>query len=153
MFKKIPFFKGKLQSLNPLEIILSSFCCEHCGNKNTEIQFGGKIGELGISYELNVVNPINLSRQVVKSEFATIKIPELDLEIPPQTQKGTINTIEGFLMKSIEGLSALQEERKNADPDTAAKVESFIDKLREFMEGRHFPFTFEMIDPSGNSHI
>jgi zinc finger protein len=45
-----------------------------------------------------------MNRSVVKSECATIRIPELDLEIPPQTQKGTINTLEGFLQKTIEGL-------------------------------------------------
>jgi zinc finger protein len=38
-----------------------------------------------------------MNRNIVKSEYATIKVPELDLEIPPQTQKGTINTVEGFL--------------------------------------------------------
>jgi zinc finger protein len=45
-----------------------------------------------------------MNRSIVKSEYATIKVPELDLEIPPQTQKGTINTVEGFLAKTIEGL-------------------------------------------------
>jgi len=34
MYTKIPMFK---------EIILSSFHCEHCGTKNTEVQFGGKL--------------------------------------------------------------------------------------------------------------
>lgn len=53
-----------------------------------------------------------MNRNVVKSENATIRIPELDLEIPPQTQKGTINTVEGYLQKTIEGLSDLQDERK-----------------------------------------
>jgi zinc finger protein len=53
-----------------------------------------------------------MNRNVVKSENATIKVPELDLEIPPQTQKGSINTLEGFLAKTIEGLSDLQEERR-----------------------------------------
>ena len=53
-----------------------------------------------------------MNRSVVKSEHATIRIPELDLEIPPETQKGSINTIEGLFQKTIEGLSDLQEERK-----------------------------------------
>ena len=50
---------------------------------------------------------MNMNRNVVKSENAIIRIPELDLEIPPQTQKGSVNTIEGFLAKTIEGLSDL----------------------------------------------
>jgi zinc finger protein len=48
-----------------------------------------------------------LNRSCVKSEFATIKIPELEFEIPPQTQKGSINTVEGFMTNAIDGLSAL----------------------------------------------
>ena len=48
-----------------------------------------------------------MNRSIVKSEYATIRIPELDFEIPPQTQKGSINTVEGFLQKSVEGLSEL----------------------------------------------
>lgn len=46
-----------------------------------------------------------MNRSVVKSEYATIRIPELELEIPPQTQKGTINTVEGFISKTIDGIN------------------------------------------------
>lgn len=34
------------------EIIIVSFECEHCGYKNNEVQFGGKIKEQGVKYEL-----------------------------------------------------------------------------------------------------
>ena len=76
MYTKIPMFK---------EIILSSFACEHCGFKNTEVQFSGKIADQGVKYVLNVDGESTLNRSVVKSEFSTIRIPELDFEIPPQT--------------------------------------------------------------------
>ena len=95
LFTKIPHFK---------EIILSSFYCDNCGFKNTEVQFGGKIENFGIKFNLNVLNSLQMNRQVVKSEYATIKIPELELEIPPITQKGSIKTIEGYFLSTIEGL-------------------------------------------------
>ena len=98
MYTKIPMFK---------EIILSSFSCEHCGHRNNEVQFGGKLGDYGCSYKLVVNDESDLNRSVVKSEFATIKIPELEFEIPPQTQKGSIKTVEGFLLSTIEGISEL----------------------------------------------
>ncbi|KAI5667822.1 hypothetical protein M9H77_17675 [Catharanthus roseus] len=41
------------------------------------------------SLELNLKT---LDRQVVKSETATIKVPELDLEIPPEAQRGSLST-------------------------------------------------------------
>ena len=62
------------------------------------------MGDFGVKYQLKVINSLHMNRNVVKSEYATIKVPELDLEIPPVTQKGTINTVEGFLVKTIEGL-------------------------------------------------
>ena len=90
---------------------------------------------------------------MVKSEFATIKIPELDLEIPPMTQKGSIKTVEGFLLSTIEGISELQEERRKYDPAVAAQIDAFIERITSFREGREFPFNFELIDPSGNSFV
>lgn len=27
------------------ELIVTSFYCEECGNKNSEVQFGGKLGD------------------------------------------------------------------------------------------------------------
>lgn len=143
MYTKIPMFK---------EIILSSFYCDECGFKNTEVQFGGKLGDSGVKYEFKVNEEGAINRSIVKSEYATIRIPELDFEIPPQTQKGSINTVEGFLARSIDGISELQEERRRYDPAIAAKLDEFIAKLTEYKDGKHH-FTFEVYDPSGNSFI
>ena len=94
-----------------------------------------------------------MNRSVVKSEFATVRIPELDFEIPPQTQKGSIKTVEGYLLSTIEGISELQEERRKFNPQVAAQIDEFIEKVKALREGRNFPFHFEVIDPSGNSFI
>jgi zinc finger protein len=95
-----------------IEIILSSFECLECGWKNTEVQFGGKLADFGVRYELRVVSSLHMNRSIVKSENATIRIPELDLEMPPETQKGSINTVEGYIAKTVEGLQDLQDERR-----------------------------------------
>ena len=76
MMTKIPFFK---------EVMISSFACEHCGFRNSEVTFAGKLEDYGCRYELNVINNIAFNRTVVKSEFASIEIPEAGLEIPAQT--------------------------------------------------------------------
>jgi zinc finger protein len=76
LFTKIPHFK---------EIILSSFLCEECGFKNSEVQFGGSLADFGIKCNLKVIDMFNMDRQIVKSEYATITIPELGLEIPACT--------------------------------------------------------------------
>ncbi len=144
MYTKIPMFK---------EIILSAFCCDECGNRNNEVSFGGKLPFKGCKYSLCVVTAEDLNRSVVKSEYATIKIPEIEFEIPPQTQKGSIKTIEGFLLSTIEGIEELQEERRKFNPQVAAQIDEFIAKMKEMREGRNLPFTFEVNDPSGNSFV
>jgi len=47
---------------------------------------------------------VAFNRKVVKSDFCTIRIPEAGLEIPPETQKGSIKTIEGYIVSTIDGL-------------------------------------------------
>lgn len=81
----IPYFR---------EVILMSFECEHCGFKNSEVQFGGKVQEQGAKIELNVTDSEDLNRQLIKSDTGSIYFPDLDFEIPKETQRGTINTIE-----------------------------------------------------------
>ena len=49
---------------------------------------------------------------IVKADSATLKIPELEFEIPPNTQKGSINTLEGFMQLSITELEKDQPARK-----------------------------------------
>ncbi|XP_052201894.1 uncharacterized protein LOC127807814 isoform X2 [Diospyros lotus] len=93
-----------------------------------------------------------LNRQVVKSETATIKIPELDFEIPPEAQRGSLSTVEGILVRAADELEALQEERKKVDPQTADAIDHFLVKLRACAKGES-PFTFLLDDPAGNSFI
>ena len=49
---------------------------------------------------------------VVKANSASLLIPEVEFEIPPKTQTGSINTLEGFLTLSIEELQKDQPARK-----------------------------------------
>lgn len=76
---KIPFYK---------EVVLFSFSCEECGYQNNEIQSGGPIAEKGIRYILKVNEDLDLNRKVVKSDYTSVKIVELDFEIPAKSQKG-----------------------------------------------------------------
>lgn len=131
LMTKLPFFK---------EIIVASFSCEECGYRNSSIDFGGELAEQGVHMELNVTNSQMLNRYIIKSDFTTLSIPKLDLEIPPQTQKGSLNTIEGFLKKTQEGLLEEQPVRKIMQPDVAEKVELFIEKIQAFIDGKQFPF-------------
>ncbi|XP_044968688.1 zinc finger protein zpr1-like [Hordeum vulgare subsp. vulgare] len=136
------------------EVVLMAFECPHCGERNNEVQFAGQLQPKGCCYTLEVPKgqPEVLNRQVVKSDSATIKIPELDFEIPPEAQRGTLSTVEGSIMRAVSELEALQDERKKVDPQKAEAIEQFLVKLRSLGSGEA-AFTFILDDASGNSFI
>lgn len=89
------------------EVIIMSFNCDHCGLSNNEIQPGSRysskcpcfaldnlssliyrIQEKGVEFRVRIDSAQDLSRQVVKGFHAIIKVPEIELEIPPESQKG-----------------------------------------------------------------
>lgn len=47
----------------------------------------------------------------------------------------------------------MQEERRAADPHTAAKIDEYCKTLEEYANGDKMPFTFIVEDPSGNSFV
>ncbi|XP_020488764.2 zinc finger protein ZPR1 [Labrus bergylta] len=143
LLTKIPFFK---------EVIVSSFSCANCGWSDTEIQSAGRIQDQGVSYTLTVKSKQDLDREVVKSDSATTRIPELDFEIPPFTQKGALSTIEGLLDRAVSGLEQEQPIRRATDPDVADKIDEFIQRLKKLKDVEE-EFTLVVEDPSGNSFV
>ncbi|XP_062271787.1 zinc finger protein ZPR1 [Scomber scombrus] len=143
LLTRIPFFK---------EIIVSSFSCDNCSWSNTEIQSAGRIQEQGVCYTLRVKTKQDLNREVVKADSATTRIPELDFEIPPFTQKGSLSTIEGLLDRAVAGLEQDQAVRRATNPEVAEKIDAFIQKLRKLKE-MDDEFTLVIEDPSGNSFV
>ena len=89
----------------------------------------------------------------MKSEYATITIPEIELTIPKNTQKGSIKTLEGYISATSDGLKLHQDARRLVDPDTAMKLDEYIEKLDRMCEGKEMPYHFIIDDPSGNSYV
>lgn len=140
---KIPFFR---------DVVLSSFSCEDCNLSNVDLQSADRIQDNGARYSLNVDPAKDLNRRVVKTDTSTIKIPEIELEIPPESQKGTLTTIEGIFERTIAGLEQEQPVRRIMDPENAKKIDGFVAKLRSLLT-RAKPFKFIMDDPTGNCFI
>ncbi|TSK16159.1 Zinc finger protein ZPR1 [Bagarius yarrelli] len=143
LLTKIPFFR---------EIIISSFTCSHCHWTNTEIQSAGRIQEQGVCYTLSVKTKEDMNREVVRTDSATTRIPELDFEIPAFTQKGSLSTIEGLLDRAVAGLEQDQPIRRATDPEVANKIDQFIERLKKLKDVGE-EFTLIINDPSGNSFI
>ncbi|WFD44200.1 nucleolar zinc-finger protein [Malassezia psittaci] len=121
----IPYFK---------EVIVMSFSCPHCGNRNSEIQSAGEIQPKGCLYTIHVTNKSDLNRQLIKSEHCTLSIPELELQIP--AKRGQITTVEGVLTDTVRDLELDQPLRKHMQPEVYQKIESICDRLREILGER-----------------
>ncbi|XP_058302560.1 zinc finger protein ZPR1 isoform X1 [Hylobates moloch] len=143
LLTKIPFFR---------EIIVSSFSCEHCGWNNTEIQSAGRIQDQGVRYTLSVRALEDMNREVVKTDSAATRIPELDFEIPAFSQKGALTTVEGLITRAISGLEQDQPARRANKDATAERIDEFIVKLKKLKQVAS-PFTLIIDDPSGNSFV
>lgn len=98
------------------------------------VDTGNITAEQGIIYSCRISTPADLNRQVVKSESATIRLPDMDFEIPPNTQRGLLNTVEGFLAKAKEDLEREQVFRMEQDWVVGEAVAGVIRKLGELIE-------------------
>ena len=67
---------------------------------------------------------------VVRSDFATVTVPELELEIPPKGQKGEISTVEGILARTVAALEQDQPVRRHMDPEGAEQIDKFVAKIQ-----------------------
>ena len=119
LLTSIPFFR---------EIVVISFYCDECGYKNSEIQFGGQLASQGVRISLTVEVETDTNRELIKSEHASIRIPEIDFEIP-SNKKGEITTVEGLLGRCIDEISQQQPVRKVVDEALYSKIEEFLVRL------------------------
>ncbi|GIY18398.1 zinc finger protein ZPR1 [Caerostris extrusa] len=126
LLTKIPFYK---------EVVLMSFSCDHCNWENNELQPASKIQEKGVIYKLKVENSKDLARVVVKTEWASITIPELEFEIPAHSQEGTVTNVEGIIARACSNLHSTLAYLKKEDPDSAGKIEEFIEKMTKLKSG------------------
>ncbi|KAI8977064.1 ZPR1 zinc-finger domain-containing protein [Mycotypha africana] len=141
LLSKIPHFK---------EIIIMAFECPHCGFRNNELQSAGAFNERGHTITLAVKGKDDLNRQLVKSDYCSVKFVELDMEIPANRDRGLLTTVEGLIDNAIDDLAAGQPVRKHTDEAIYEKIEQIIAILKSYQQGE--PFTLLLDDPSGNSY-
>ena len=142
LLTNIPYFR---------EIIISSFSCDHCHYMNTGIEFAGEIQTHGARYKLKVEETADLQRQLIKSDTATVRIEDIDLEIPKG--RGRLSNVEGFLSEVLNNLEQDQAQRKKKQPELYEKLEVLVQKLIKMMNGSAMPFTVTVDDVAGNSWI
>ncbi|TYI06659.1 hypothetical protein ES332_A10G174000v1 [Gossypium tomentosum] len=142
---RIPYFQ---------EVIVMASTCDACGYRNSELKPGGAIPDKGKRITLSVKNINDLSRDVIKSDTASVKVPELDLELASGTLGGVVTTVEGLITKISESLErvhgftfgdSLDESKKNKWLDFKAR----LNKILSMTE----PWTLILDDALANSFI
>ncbi|KAG0292989.1 nucleolar zinc-finger protein [Linnemannia gamsii] len=132
------------------EVILMAFDCPHCGHRSNELQQANAIAVGGAIYTCQISSKADLNRQLVKTDTASVKIPEIDFEIP--AQRGQLTTIEGLLSTVIDDLESDQPVRKHLDEALYLQIKQIIEKLQDCIDSKT-PFTVILDDPAGNSYI
>lgn len=129
------------------------------GQRDPKTLMSNVYAELGSVYTVKCTTREDLNRQLVKSEFATLQIPEYELTLPPG--KGQLTTIESIISHTIEDLEFEQPVRQHTTPELHLKIEEMLERLRAIVSEKEGPgheklektFTVKLDDPSGNSFI
>merc|ERR1719266_1978568 len=145
----IPHFK---------EVVIMATVCEYCGHKTNEVKSGGGIESKGKRITLNITDPSDLSRDVLKSETCSLSIPDLEFEMGGYALGGRFTTLEGLLenvMEQVENNPLLGA--TSATGDSAVQIRK--EKIQQFKKDLQFlmkcdkNFTLILDDPAGNSYI
>ena len=153
---KIPHFK---------EVIIMATVCDNCGYRTNDVKTGGAIPEQGERITLKVERPEDLSRDILKSETAALKSPELELEVQPGTLGGRFTTVEGLLRQVKDQLYGQIFDVGEDDSGLVAltsgdsmplsikqKWDRFFDRLDKALLGE-ISFTITLEDPLASSFI
>ena len=93
----MPPFRSRIILLQ--EVIIMADSCDVCGYRNSEVKGAGGVSPQGRICTLKVTTGDDLKRDVLKSETASVSVPELELEVTTGTLGGLITTAEGLLAK------------------------------------------------------
>ncbi len=144
-----------------------STVCEHCGYTTREVKTGGEIPDRGQKITLRVVNAADLSRDILKSETAALKSPELGLEVQPGTLGGRFTTVEGLLTQVRDQLHGqiFDVESRNGGSgggslaagdsmptESKQRWDEFFAKLDQAIEA-DINFSIVLEDPLANSYV
>ena len=156
----IPHFK---------QVIFMSLNCENCGFKSNEVKgSSGPIESFGTKITLFVRDTADLTRDVIKSDTAGIKIPEVELELEEGGLGGVYTTVEGLLLKIYNQLSnvftnnLLDADGGVGNRSTIASEEQdfrgnsylkVLQKIKSMSEGKILPFTIIITDPLSKSFV
>jgi zinc finger protein len=130
------------------EVMETSIVCDECGYKHTDVMTLDQKDP--IRYDL-LISKDTLSNRVIRSQSATVSIPELGVKVEPGPKsQGYISNVEGVLNRFENSLNQAlvlfpeEEAQKNA--------KNILKKLRKLLNG-DLEFNLVIEDPHGQSKI
>ncbi|KAL8997948.1 MAG: hypothetical protein Q9169_002870 [Polycauliona sp. 2 TL-2023] len=147
----IPFFK---------QVIVSAVMCTECNYRSSDVKTGGEIPRLGKKIYLDVREPLDLQRDILKSETCYLKIDEIDVEVAPGTMGGRFTTVEGLLTQirdDTKGTIFDMDDEKGSGGDSMTEPKRqawtrFFDKIDKAIKGE-LQYTILLEDPLANSYV
>ncbi|KAI4107621.1 MAG: hypothetical protein LQ339_002527 [Xanthoria mediterranea] len=147
----VPFFK---------QVVVSAVMCTECNYHASDVKTGGEIPRLGKRIYLDVRDPLDLRRDILKSETCYLKIDEIDVEVAPGTMGGKFTTVEGLLTQIRDDTKGTvfdidDMEGNGGDSMTEPKRQAwtrFFDKLDMAIKGE-LQYTILLEDPLANSYV
>lgn len=109
--------------------MISSFECPHCEYKNNQLDSANEIKPHGVRLHLKVENKEDLDRYVITTDYTSIRVPDLDFEIPSMSQRSQVTTVEGIIIKTVSNLSEQKKGIEDTYPELASKMDVVIDGL------------------------
>ncbi|KAL7752987.1 nucleolar zinc-finger protein [Sorochytrium milnesiophthora] len=124
--------------------------CGQCGTKSLQHKTGNNPEPQGQRYTLQVTSEADLTRKVLKSKFATIRIPDIGLEISHETFPDKYTDIDTMLRLIFRDLS-----KSAAGMEAGAQKEAmaaFLRQLMQLIQGR-LETCIILDDPAGLSYM
>jgi ZPR1 zinc finger protein len=137
------------------DVTLLSFVCETCGFKTNEVKAdSGQVSSTGKRWELKVLSPDDMHRDLIKSKTAKVEIPELGFEMVSGSLGGLYTTVEGLLKQIHDRLRSANPLARGdeSNSEQRSNFEHFLTKIHDYRSGME-QFTIVMEDPMDQSFI
>jgi C4-type Zn-finger protein len=131
------------------KLSLFSSSCPHCKSQQVKVS----VGEASSSHKamrmaVSVSRLADLERDVVKSEFARVEIPEMGLELSQGTLGGRYTTIRGLIDAIVEDIS----NSSLGFSGSQGKLDAYLENLQNLTEANE-PLTLIILDEKGRSFV
>ena len=138
--KEIPYFGV---------CFLFSMDCSNCGYHKADIESEQEREPSKFTFEIS--DEKDMSIRVVKSSFATIRLPHIGDISPGPSSNGYVTNIEGILNRMVKQLETIRDNEEEEE-ETRKKSKNMIKKLHRVIWGQEKQKII-IEDPTGNSAI